>query len=236
MIRFRLPVSLAALMLGLSALPAQAQYGGSGAVTCESQDGRYNECRTPFRNPVVAETLSSSSCIEGRTWGERGSGTVWVNDGCRARFVEGRGGWSGSGGQGGAVRCESEDGRYRECPTPGGMRMVISRQLSESSCIEGRSWGNRGNSIWVRDGCRAEFVAANAWGGGGHHGSDQGRTVTCSSENRRQTTCNWNSRWGRPRLIEQLSSDSCREGSSWGYDGRGRLWVDRGCRARFGTY
>jgi hypothetical protein len=35
-------------------------------------------------------------------------------------------------------------------------------------------------------------------------------------------------------LIEQLSSNSCREGSTWGYSGN-QIWVDRGCRGRFGS-
>ena len=58
-------------------------------------------------------------------------------------------------------------------------------------------------------------------------------TITCESQDRRYSSCAWDSRWGWPRLVEELSQSSCREGSSWGYDGRGQLWVDRGCRARF---
>jgi hypothetical protein len=59
-------------------------------------------------------------------------------------------------------------------------------------------------------------------------------SVTCSSQNNRRATCAWNNRYGRPYLIQQISSDSCREGTSWGYLGN-QIWVDRGCRARFGV-
>lgn len=248
----RFSLSLSAALVVLAFAPhAQAQQ----AVTCESQDGRTAECRTPFRTPVIGETLSSTVCVEGRNWGTRGRGAVWVTDGCRARFVEGGygGGNAGhnpgygnpgydNGGydnpQGGMVRCESEDGRYQECRAPRGARLVLSRQLSDTKCVEGRNWGTRGGNVWVQAGCRAEFAVAGS--GGGDWGQGQGqannrRTITCSSEDQRQQFCTWDSRWGYPRVVEQLSSDGCREGHSWGYDGRSRLWVDRGCRARFGA-
>ena len=64
--------------------------------------------------------------------------------------------YGGDGQRGEIVRCESEDGRTRECPTGGG-RVVLERQLSRAPCIEGRSWGYGRNGIWVSDGCRAEF-------------------------------------------------------------------------------
>jgi hypothetical protein len=71
------------------------------------------------------------------------------------------------------------------------------------------------------------------WGRGG--GDDRwrgGEGVICASEDQRQTVCRWDARNGRPRLVEQLSEASCREGFSWGYQ-RGQIWVDRGCRGRF---
>ena len=54
------------------------------------------------------------------------------------------------------VRCESTDGRTRECSINGG-RVVLERQHSRAVCIEGRTWGYGRNGIWVSDGCRAEF-------------------------------------------------------------------------------
>ena len=60
------------------------------------------------------------------------------------------------GYNGDIIRCESSDGRTRECATNGG-RVVIERQHSRAACIEGRSWGYGRNGIWVSDGCRADF-------------------------------------------------------------------------------
>ena len=58
------------------------------------------------------------------------------------------------------VTCESINYRDQECPVPGGP-VALVRQLSTSpgDCIEGQTWGFNGNNktIWVRDGCRAEF-------------------------------------------------------------------------------
>ena len=87
-----------------------------------------------------------------------------------------------------------------------------------------------GGGVRVRGGCRGEFAAAD-WGG---RSPGYGRTVVCESVEQRLNRCNWDPRWGRPALIDQLSQDSCREGRSWGYDGR-EIWVDRGCRGRFGA-
>ena len=209
--------------------------GGGNVVRCESQDGRHEECRIGGGGRVsLVRQLSDSPCIEGQTWGNRGSGTVWVNAGCRGVF--GVAGWGGGGGSSETYRCESRDDRYNECRGPTRGRQVLVRQLSESACIEGRSWGSRNGGVWVQYGCRGEFAAAGGWGGGGNWGQGGGRyEVECTSEDRRYTQCNWDSRQGRPYVVEQYSSDACIEGSSWGYDRRGNLWVDRGCRARFGA-
>lgn len=55
------------------------------------------------------------------------------------------------------VRCESDNNRYRSCPvdTHGGVR--LTRQLSDSGCWQGDTWGFDRNRIWVTRGCRAEF-------------------------------------------------------------------------------
>jgi hypothetical protein len=66
----------------------------------------------------------------------------------------------GYGDDDGTLRCESGDGRTRQCPadTSGGVR--LSRQLSRSPCIEGQTWGWDRRGIWVGNGCRGEF---NVW-------------------------------------------------------------------------
>jgi hypothetical protein len=56
-------------------------------------------------------------------------------------------------------------------------------------------------------------------------------TVTCSSTNGKRASCDTDTRGG-VRLVRQLSSSACTQGSTWNYDARG-IWVDRGCRAEF---
>lgn len=138
-------------------------YGDGSTVRCESNDGRTNRCPVTGRGRAqLVRQLSRSACIEGRSWGSDHGG-VWVSQGCRAEFTVSRGryagGWNDSSyGYGGHVfRCESNDGRTRECAanTRAGVQLV--RQLSRSSCIQGRTWGYSRNGIWVSDGCRAEF-------------------------------------------------------------------------------
>jgi hypothetical protein len=143
------------------------------------------------------------------------------------------GGWnSGNPGSGGGqtFRCESVKERYNECRVDSRKRVVLNRTLSKADCVEGRSWGQRDGVVWVNWGCRGEFtVTGNSWGGG-----NSGYSVTCSSTHDSYRTCAWNSRYGRPRLIETLSKTQCVEGRTWGYRGN-NIWVDGGCRGRFGA-
>ena len=59
--------------------------------------------------------------------------------------------------------CGSNNNQYQMCQIPGNgnpqnVRMV--RQLGQAACIQGRTWGTRGNQVWVDKGCRAEFQVA----------------------------------------------------------------------------
>ena len=60
-----------------------------------------------------------------------------------------------------------------------------------------------------------------------------GYSVTCTSNRNNRASCDWDRRYGQPQLGQTLSRNACVEGSSWGYDGRGVLWVTAGCRANF---
>lgn len=242
------------LLAGLSALlpgaflaadaAAQSPYGnGPGtvaAVRCESINNRQQVCNTGWRDAIIVRQLSSTRCVEGQNWGSR-DGMVWVGNGCRADFGPGRGGWSGGGngnwnGNNGTIRCESNDNRQRVCRTDW-RRATLVRQLSKSQCIEGRSWGSSNGAVWVSDGCRAEFAEGRGGGWGGGHGGNWGGSnysIECSSDDNRLRSCAWDRRQGRPVLIQQLSRTQCVEGRNWGYNGNS-LWVNDGCRARFGA-
>ncbi|WP_428992200.1 DUF3011 domain-containing protein [Pseudoxanthomonas suwonensis] len=201
-------------------------------LTCSSNDRRRRECRTPFNGrPVLVENISGTRCVEGVNFGG-GGGVMWVDKGCRGRFAEGRGGWQGGKpGTGQTIRCESRNNRETVCGTGFRGRAVLVRQLSDTRCVENRNWGQRGSNIWVSGGCRGEFAeGGGGWGGG----ANPNYSVTCSSENNRRRTCAWDRRQGRPVVIENISKTRCQENANWGWDGN-QIWVDRGCRARFGA-
>ncbi|MBB5863890.1 DUF3011 domain-containing protein [Xanthomonas sp. 3058] len=165
-------ISLTGLLTSAPAAAQDRSWNGP-SITCSSNDNRRRECDTPFRGrAVLVENISGTRCIEGRNWGSD-RGRVWVDDGCRARFVEGRGGgWDrGDRGYGGrddrprddyALTCASDDRRLRTCDWDRRYgRPVLTRQLSDARCAEGRNWGYdaRRATIWVNDGCRARFEA-----------------------------------------------------------------------------
>lgn len=195
-----------------------------GEVRCESSDGRARTCPTPWPGASdLSYQLSSTPCIAGQNWSSS-RGEVRVSGGCRAVFVQANYG----SGQGEEIRCESADGRYRECGSGLRGRIMLIRQLSGTTCTEGVNWGVRNGTLWVNGGCRAVFqVSGGGW--------NEGYSVTCASENNRYTACAWDRNRGLPRLLETLSQARCTEGYSWGYDTRGGLWVNYGCRARFGV-
>jgi hypothetical protein len=56
------------------------------------------------------------------------------------------------------ITCESHGARAEACGTvEPGSSVRLQRQLSNSPCVEGRSWGADNDSIWVSGGCRAVF-------------------------------------------------------------------------------
>ncbi len=137
---------------------------------------------------------------------------------------------SSNGYNGGTIRCESNDGRTRECATGGG-RVVLERQISNSACIEGRSWGYGRNGIWVSQGCRAEFRILGNGGNYGNNRSGNGQLLRCESNDGRNRTCPMDTRGG-VELIRQISSTACIQGRNWGHN-RSGVWVTNGCRAEF---
>jgi hypothetical protein len=132
-------------------------------------------------------------------------------------------------------RCESQDGRMRRCSVDTRYGVRLSRRLSDSPCVQGRSWGYDNSGVWVSNGCRAEFVTGDGYGPQYPGGGDgQARTVRCESQDNRMRRCS--TRVSRSVQIQRKLSDSpCIQGSTWGWDRQG-IWVDRGCRADFLVY
>jgi hypothetical protein len=206
--------------------------GNADTIRCESSDGRSKLCNTPWRGQSrLVRQLSSARCTEGSTWFS-GPGNVTVNNGCRAEFGPGFGGGPGRGSI--SVQCESTDGRLRTFGSNLRGSIVLQRQLSSTRCEQGSNFGLRNGSVWVDRGCRGIFLVRQG-NGNGHRPPLPPYSVTCSSDKNRYTTCAWDAHRGVPRLLQTLSSSACIEGRSWGYSLRTGLWVNSGCRGRFGT-
>jgi hypothetical protein len=65
--------------------------GFAGQLECRSKDNRYRRCGANTDKRVeLLRQFSSSNCVRGRSWGfDRGS--IWVDQGCQARFGYGYG-------------------------------------------------------------------------------------------------------------------------------------------------
>lgn len=146
-------------------------------------------------------------------------------------------------GPGEAVDCKSSGYNYQRCPVPWRDAQIV-RQLSDTQCRRGQSWGfDRRGFIWVDRGCQARFVDAS---GGGYPGQGPGPgpwqpgsgwnqrfSVRCDSNDGRNNFCQVDvGGRGRVYLERQESSTPCREGQNWGWN-RGGVWVAQGCRGVF---
>ncbi|MCU1293747.1 MAG: hypothetical protein JWP08_2597 [Bryobacterales bacterium] len=140
------------------------------------------------------------------------------------------------------ITCSSDNGGRQYCNADTRNGVVLVNQLSQSRCVQGRTWGFDRRGIWVDRGCRAEFAlgrGGNRPGRGYDPGGREGRPgyggnvqiITCASDNGKRQWCR-NDNNGRVRLIKQRSDSPCREGYSWG-TAPGSVWVDRGCRGDF---
>ncbi|MEO6806889.1 MAG: DUF3011 domain-containing protein [Edaphobacter sp.] len=140
-----------------SAAAFQPGYGGQAPrITCSSNNGRRNWCDIGGSRDVrLARQISGSACIQGQTWGTDRRG-LWVDNGCRAEFIVGRGGQA-QPPQGQIVTCSSNDMRRNWCDIGRSRDVRLARQISGSACIEGQTWGTDRRGLWVDRGCRAEF-------------------------------------------------------------------------------
>jgi hypothetical protein len=119
--------------------------------------------------------------------------------------------------------------KYRECQLPVNGRAVLVKRLSDARCVEGQSWGQRRDRVWVDNGCRAKFEVTRTGGGGG--GGGGANTLDCNSDGNRYRECSIGPGYFG-RLLRDNSGGRCRENSTWGTR-NGVIWVTNGCRGRF---
>jgi Protein of unknown function (DUF3011) len=225
-------------------------------MSCSSDDMRRHVCPVDTTGGVqMVHQKSEAKCIQNRSWGYDNRG-IWVDHGCRAEFEVGaqvvvdthRDGRDGAEirardtyrhddrdarrdgefrGWGDAymIYCASDAMERVWCPADSrfGVRMI--RQRSEAGCVEGQTWGYGKRGIWVDRGCRADFRVTGDWQ------KNAAALVYCPSDYMQLNSCPIDTRDG-VFIIRQRSEADCVFNRTWGYD-RGRIWVDRGCRADF---
>jgi hypothetical protein len=220
--------SLAVLIVLLLFVPGVAQ--AQANVRCESNGGR-RECTFNGIGTVkIANQISSSSCIEGQSWGYSGN-MIWVDKGCRADFLVSSTGKDMPSGM--PLQCESSNNHRHTCVADTQYGVQLSRQLSQKACVFGKTWGYTNSGVWVDRGCRAEFLVLNTPPSmaSGSNPSDFHGTVNCESLHGGRKFCSADTRFG-VQVGRQLSDRDCEFNRTWGFDSRG-IWVDKGCKADF---
>ena len=211
----------------LCALLLPTRTSAQQTITCESNDGGRKYCGDSNPGQVsLQRQLSNASCVEGRSWGVDSQG-LWVDRGCRGIFSISQ----NYGGYGDSIACESNDGGRQYCGRANPRRISLQRQLSNASCVQGRSWGVDDQGLWVDRGCRAVF-AVGKWHDRDRDDSEISGSIKCESNNGGRNYCGSVGRRNQVSLQRQISGSPCVQGESWGVDREG-LWVDRGCRAVF---
>lgn len=121
---------------------------------CASHNYHYSECYAGRGYVRLVRQVSSSSCIEGSSWGYNSwSGNIWVDRGCRADFEV-----MENSNDSLLVTCESNNYQYNRCGSGAYIgRAELESQYSNAPCVYGSSWGYDSQSIWVSNGCRAVF-------------------------------------------------------------------------------
>lgn len=201
-------------------------------VTCESLDGRMSRCMAETGAGVrLLRRISDSGCVFGTDWGYDRNG-IWVNNGCRAEFAVTSTRLASLPGNG--LLCESIDGRRAHCRTDTNFGAILTRQISDTDCRYGRTWGIDENGIWVDNGCRAEFAigSANIVSTGMISSAPAtAPTLLCESVDGQHQHCRADTRFG-VTMLRQLSDSKCERDRTWGVDDVG-VWVTNGCRAEF---
>ncbi len=212
--------------------------GNTKRITCGTLTARREMCKTegPVASVrVVRELGPTNRCRKGSTWDNTES-SVWAGNGCRAEFEvtyrapavlpvpvpapNTR-----------RITCGTFSGKEVSCKTEGYATDVrLVRDLSNSKCRKGNSWGNTDSVIWTSKGCRADFEVTYREAGPTPPTST--RRITCGSFSAAQVTCKTEGYATEVRLVRDLNGDRCRKGVNWG-NTDSFIWTNKGCRAEF---
>lgn len=138
-----------------------------------------------------------------------------------------------------AVDCTSRNYNFQQCSVPWRDARLV-RQLSDTACIRGRSWGIDRRGLWVDRGCSGRFIEAGGGPGPGGPGGwrpepgwDQRFSFNCNSDGYGYRFCGVDvGGGGRVYLERQTSGTACIEGRTWGWN-RAGVWVNQGCAGVF---
>jgi hypothetical protein len=114
----------------------------SGQYDLGYNDGLHN---APYYNPSRSEAYSSGY--------EQGV----AQRGRNISYHGNTGGYGRVDHRNSQITCTSTGGQYTECAIPGGGNIVMVQQLSKAACIKNQTWGETGDGVYVKDGCRATF-------------------------------------------------------------------------------
>ena len=78
------------------------------------------------------------------------------------------------------MTCSSKPGERTSCAADTSAGVVLLRSTGDAPCLLGRTWGYDQTSVWVSDGCSAEFVAGPA----ATAGDDEAQAALAHSERR----------------------------------------------------
>jgi hypothetical protein len=217
-------------------------------IDCGSKNFKRQECSVNGAVKVLQllEQKSTTPCVEGDTFGFSND-YVWVDKGCEAKFevsFASRSSWwrwlvPSPGRHQHRMSCKSKSFTPTTCRVGGRiLSLKLRKQKSTSPCTFGTTYGYRGESVWVSDGCEADFEvnfepgdsssAPPVFGGSGNRKKD----VSCESKNYKYRTCGVDGLIEYLQLSKQKSSASCVEGDTFGFS-NDYIWVDKGCHGEF---
>lgn len=131
------------------------------------------------------------------------------------------------------VTCESKDYRRKYCVAPiKNSRVRLVRQLSDTPCVQGRTWDYDERSVWVDKGCQATF-GYNKRGDDGNYVHDDDYVPLCQKMVRWKIGKEYGNRSevsfssGRSRNISR--NEQTVEGEGVLRDGRDRQRFDYDC-------
>jgi hypothetical protein len=224
-------MALALACVGAVGVPAaQAQT----RIQCESRNQQYQFCATAFNiaDARMVRQISGASCIQGSSWGWDRRG-IWVTRGCAGVFeVNDFRPVPPSAPGGDFVRCESRNYQYEFCAVgPRVISATLTRQVSRTACVLGRTWGWRSNGIWVSEGCEGEFRIQTDYRPYPSSPPPGPGVTVCESHEYRYNFCPTGP-IRSAQILEQKSQAPCVQGRTWGWRNDG-IWVDSGCEAVF---